>query len=117
MIPTVDVVIEGFGLLARRYRWPGDLNARVIADAIGEARALATDERDEPAAVFFAFARRPKALRQAWPLLPRFLAASVAAGLTMTIRATPEDFTTLRLAIAERRATYEDVRRWFAERS
>jgi hypothetical protein len=62
VIPALETILEGYYFVARRN---GELARYVrhhVVAALGEATALAKDhEEDEPAALFYAFARRGRA--------------------------------------------------------
>ena len=88
----------------------------VFDAARDEAVALAGDRRDEPAALFFAFARRPADLGENWPLLPALLAKNHAARLGLELRATPAELHTLSMDLCLEGLAFEDVRGFFAAR-
>ena len=108
MIPSAREILVGAAFLAQRYGLQVPESA-VTASARAEAETLATDEADEPAALFFALCRRTRALGQAWSVLPDLVALSQATTLGQDLRATREELRSLRMAIATRRASYDDV--------
>ncbi len=117
MIPPPERVLAAHSFVARRFRLSEPLNTEAVAAALSEARRLAqARERDEPAALFYALARRPRALRGAWRVLPRLLAVNQARDLGLCLNVADEDLSSLRLGIVTRTATFEHVRQWFAER-
>lgn len=87
-----------------------------IAVALEEARSLASEAGDEPAALFYALARRPRGLRGMWRTLTTTLTLRALASSGMTLGHSPGELDTLRVAVAMQTATYDDVRRWFAAR-
>lgn len=111
MIPSdAEVLGAWIPFLARRYDLEPPSPAAVTA-ALEEARTLAADGRDEAAALFFALSHRARALRGWWSILPHVAALRLAPGLG----ASAAELRALRLDVASRRASFEDVRRWFAE--
>lgn len=89
---------------------------KAIRAAVTEARDLARWGLDEPAAVFFAFARRPRAIPTLNASLSTFLAIEQARSLGVSLIATREELQVLRTRVLSREASFEDVRAWFAER-
>lgn len=66
MIPPYAAVDGAYRFLAARYGFSRGLREAGVRAALDEARDLATVERDEPAALFLALARRPRSLGGAW---------------------------------------------------
>jgi hypothetical protein len=116
MIPSFAVVAAAHVFLARRRRVEGQLHEAGVRSALALAVQLAPEERDEPAALFFALASHGKALGGGWRFIPALLAMNHAARLGLRLNATASDFAVLYLPIATRSMTFEDVRAWFAER-
>ncbi len=62
MLPVLPRLLAGYELFARRNRFAAERNEAALADALDDAAALARGrEIDEPAALFLALARRPRA--------------------------------------------------------
>lgn len=116
MIPSFEAVETAFLFLARRHNFRGRLNPAGVRNALALAEQLAEDEASEPAALFYALTRFPKALGGAWRSLPALLAANHASRLGFRFRATRDDFLGLYTSIASNSMRFEDVRRWFAAR-
>lgn len=116
MLPSADEVIAPLPFLARRFGLP-DATAttmRTIAVDLDEARALATDPRDEPAAIFHALARRARGLGPWWGLLPRYL-AQASTPADSSFPSDRSDMVRMRTRVAMQTATFEDVRRYFLD--
>lgn len=117
MIPSIDEVLAAHEFVARRLDVDGRPNTEQIAGCLDEARAFADDRpADEPAALFFALTRRPRALGGLWRTLPLLLAVNQAREGGLRVNATEEEWRSLRLDIVSRRASIDDVREWFAQR-
>ncbi len=118
MIPSVDDVAAAAPFIARRFGIDALFPIVGVRAALEEASTLGAGGRDEAAAVFFAFARRGRALGGWWRVLSDLLTLQVArAASGAPLRATADELAGLRLDVATRRANFDDVRRWFAERS
>ncbi|MFO0762246.1 MAG: hypothetical protein U0359_37750 [Byssovorax sp.] len=119
MIPPLDEVRAAHVFLARRFDLSRRLDEVAVAEALREADALAGGRiRDEPAALLFAFTKRPRKLGDAWQRLPLMLAENLARKADMELRLDVRDveLEELRLRVAVRSATFDDVRAWVAER-
>ena len=87
-----------------------------------EAVRLALDEAsneppdDQPAATFYALARRPSGIKTAWRLMLALLAKRHANRCGFELLASNDELDALRLAIVVQRLPYEHVRDWFRER-
>ncbi len=119
MLPTLDEVTAALPFLARRFGLPEATEAttRAIHAAIEEARDLATNEADEPAAMFYALARRPSGLREWWPAICRVLPISMLTRSDRTLRHDEDEIHRLRLGVVIGTTTLDDVRTWFAART
>jgi hypothetical protein len=116
MIVAVEAIEASYRFLDRRYHFRGTLGLVGVRAALDDARRLATTEGDEPAALFFALASRPKSLGGAWRLLPALVALNHASRIGLRLRVNPRDFEPLYMPLVSRELTYEDVRAWFTER-
>lgn len=114
--PTFERVRAGYRFLALRHKYGGELNEAGIRAALVDARALALRLEDEPAAIFFALASRPKALGGSWRTLPALMAMNMAAERGLPLRASLEDYAALLVPIATRTLDFDTVSRWFAAR-
>lgn len=89
---------------------------RGVAAALDAARALASDEHDEPAALLFAFATYRRAFPGGWRFMAATLAISQAHEAGFFIQTTPADMDGLLSAVMYGTADHEDVRAWVAAR-
>ena len=81
-----------------------------------EARQLARWPADEVAAVFYAFARRPRAFARDWGLMTAFLARDQARSLGVVLDVTDTALHSLRHRVLRREGDFDAVVEWFAER-
>lgn len=98
MLPALDDLVAGFSLYSARRRINRACDPRALGAALREAEKLAAGhEDDEPAALFYALARRPR-----------------AAGLDLTFTAIELDIHIIRVLRGE--MTFVEIRGWFAAR-
>jgi hypothetical protein len=116
VIPPFAAVEGAYLFLARRHGFQGSVNPIGVRNALALAAQLAEDEASEPAALFYALSRHPKALGGAWRSLPALLATNHASRLGYRLRATRDDFLGLYTPIASNELGFQDVRQWFAAR-
>jgi hypothetical protein len=118
MIPGLEAILEGYYFVARRNGELARYVRRHVVAAIEEATALAGGrEEDEPAALFYAFARRDRAFPPAlWNAFVERLAmgSAHAGGRALNPDVDPYDLAYLCLDVAEGKIAYDDVRAWFA---
>lgn len=117
MIPSAREVLDGWAFVARRLGLEGSANPVAVSAAVAEARELATSESDEPAALFYAFARRPKALPGGWRVMPRLLAGRQCQRLGLSLNATAQQTDMLRSKIVFGKLDFNQVREWFRSRT
>lgn len=91
MIPTFEAVEASYAFLARRFGFQGTLQEAGVRSALDLARSLAEAEEDEPAAIFFAMMRHPKALGGATRALPALLAFNTARARGLRLNATSDE--------------------------
>jgi hypothetical protein len=118
MIPGLEALLDGYYFVARRN---GELARYVrphVVAALDEAAALSRGhETDEPAALFYAFARRDEAFPPVlWNAFTERVAVGAAhgLGLALTPDVDPYDLAYLCLDVAEGKVGWEEVRAWFA---
>lgn len=116
MIRDAGEIAAGWPFVARRLGLEPEFSSRAVVAAIAHARELAADPADEPAAVFFAFACRPRAFPGGWRAMSALLAFNQAAERGRRLRASRDDLDALCTMVATRSATFEAVRDWFAAR-
>lgn len=109
-IPDADTIIAAFESSGYVVTEKG------VRAAVQEARSLARWPVDEPAAVFFAFARRPRCIPALNATLAAFLARDQIERIGVSLVATDRDLHDLRMHVLSRSVTFDDVRDWFAER-
>jgi hypothetical protein len=117
MLPALDDLLEGFALYAERRGREALCYPRTIAAALREAAKLARDgEHDEPAALFFALARRRRAfgLLQGDMLVLLAVEQARANGLELSFVPIELDIHALRVLRGE--MTFLELRGWFSAR-
>jgi hypothetical protein len=117
MLPTSDDLVDGFALYAARQRTSGACDARAVGAALREAEKLAAGhEDDEPAALFYALARRPRLFGSLHGDMLVLLAVeqSRAVGLDLTFTAIELDIHIIRVLRGE--MTFVEIRGWFSAR-
>ena len=113
MIPSVEEIIEGCTFVSRRLGRTGGVSRLAVEAAVCEARELAKTPADEPAALFFAFARRPRAFPSGWRVLPRLLAGVHCQRAGLRLQADADELDQLRARIVVARVSFEQVKNWF----
>jgi hypothetical protein len=114
MILGEEAFLEALGFLARSHGVEPP-NQPALRVAYREASKLAPDPSDQPAALFYSLARRPKALRGTWRLACVLFARNGARAIGRDLSATDAEPTSLRLDAAQG-APFDRVRAWFAAR-
>jgi len=117
VIPTVARLVSGYDFVVRRFGVAPDVSVPDIQAALDHADELAEVEADEPAALFFAFAKTPKAFPGAWRLMARLISTHHAQKLGRALHADAAAVDALCTKIAHGEATFADVRKWFGCRS
>lgn len=115
MIPTLEQVVGAYELYRRRHQLAFEPNRISIRAALAMATRLATQEADEPAALFYAFGRYPRAFPGAWRDMTQLFAANRAAQLGSRIPLNDE-LGDLLIRVTSDHVSYEEVRDWFAAR-
>jgi hypothetical protein len=116
VIPALRHILGTHTFLARRHGWKAPLDQILVQGCLKEARALASADRDEPAALFYVFSKAWNRLGDACAVLPDLLARNHARAVGLELSATAEEQRALRLRIAEGAVTFDEVRAWFGER-
>jgi hypothetical protein len=124
MLPPLAEVLASYAFLKRRFRWRWPLEQAGVEEALREAAACAEGRvEEEPAALLFAFLRRPMDLGDAHPELAFVLAkgqARNALGAALRLDAHDPALRALRMRLVARdparRASYDDVCAFVAER-
>lgn len=117
MIPRFVDFIDGYNFWAITHGYTSGPTAGALRDVLEEAARLAAgDPASEPAALFYALARRPEEMADGWRDFPNLVARNVAGQAGYRIEATTEELDGLRLDICLERLPFEVVRDYFAGR-
>ena len=117
MIPPAEAILEAWPFLARRLGSETPASEPAVRAALEHAAKLAQVETDEPAAMFYAFACRPRTFPGFGRVMTRTLAANHARVLGLVLHATAGDLDALCGELAHHdRPAFDDVRTWFAAR-
>lgn len=117
MIPSADEVLRGWKFVARRIGVEPVANVRAVEAALEHARSLSERPADDPAALFYAFACRPRALVGGARYMPVLMAINEAHRVGLALKATRDEVDALRKRLlAANRPPFDAVRAWFAAR-
>lgn len=111
-IPDAEVILSALRLALPRV----EVSEKGVRAAVQHARGLARWSIDEPAAVFFAFACRPRIAPGIGHQLALFLARDQLATLALQLAAHDDELIALRMRVLLREIGSADVLAWFAER-
>jgi hypothetical protein len=117
MLPELADLLEGFELYAERQGMAPARNERAVGTALREAAELAHgSEHDEPAALFYALARRPRAFGglHSEMLFLSVVEQAHAVGLNLVFE--PIVLQIHRLRIVRGDMSFPELRDWFAAR-
>lgn len=115
MIPPIEEVLVAY-VHHQRRKGLRPASERGVAAALETARTLASEERDETAAMLFAFAAYRRAFPGGWRFMAAALAVSQAHDAGYFIETTHADMDALLSAVMYGTAGYGDVRAWVAAR-
>jgi hypothetical protein len=117
MLPELADLLDGFELYAKRRRASPARNERAIGAALVEAARLAHgNEHHEPAALFYALARRPGAFGKLHGEMLLLVAAEQAHAAGLELRFEPIELQLHRLRIVRGEMTFVEPSDWFADR-
>ena len=117
MLPELADLLDGFELYAQQHGVAPMREERAIGAALREAKRLAREnERDEPAALFFALARKPGAFGKLQGEMLLLLAAEHAHAIGHELQFEPIELQIHRLRIVRGEMTFLELRGWFAAR-
>lgn len=117
MLPALDDLLEGFSLYAGRRRCEAVCDARAVSAALREAARLAQGhEPSEPAALFYALARRPRAFGRLHGEMLVLLAVEQARANRFELGFTPVELEIHVIRILRSEMTFLELRGWFAAR-
>lgn len=115
MLPELGALLAGYELYARMNRFAPDRDEARLADALREAEALADGhEDDEPAALFFALACRPRIFGKAHGRMTFHLVVEHARALGLALTADVAPLELMRARILRHAIDFEELRDWFA---
>ena len=117
MLPTAPSFLRGLEFYFRRRRVQVHLDAGAIAEALAHAERLAAgNERDEPAALFFACAVRSRAFfPEAANVVPH-VARAHAGATGFDLRAADVALDIHQARILRGELSFAELRDWFAAR-
>ncbi len=116
MLPRLVDLIDGYKFWALVHGYTSGPTRAALQEVLEEASRLSGgDPRCEPAALFYALARRPEDMAEGWADFPPLVARNLAARGGYRITATAEELHVLRLDICLEGVTFEAVRDYFAE--
>jgi hypothetical protein len=113
MIPTPEEIAEAYVFVARRYGVSASPNTQLIGTATKEASVLAATPHDEPAALFFALARRQRAFPGLWTAVVGLLIVNHARNVGLRFEGEAKDLLPMFVPIARGSMHFEEVRAWF----
>jgi hypothetical protein len=117
MLPNAEGLVRGVAFFARRHGREPRLDGVLLTEAVAHAERLcAGQERDEPAALFFACSLRSRAFGVAAQLAIPFLARAQAHSLGLSVDAIDVELDILRARVVLRSVDFLLVRSWFASR-
>jgi len=117
MLPALDDLLEGFSRYARRRGREPVCDAKAIGGALREAERLAQgNEPDEPVALFYALARRPRAFGGLQGDMLVLLAVEQARAVDLELSFVPVELDIHIIRILRREMTFLELRGWFAAR-
>jgi hypothetical protein len=115
MLPPAPSFIRGIDFYLRRRRVRANVDAIAVADVIAQAEQLAAgNERDEPAALFFACAARSQAFfPEASNIVPH-VARAHASAIGFDLRAPDVALDIHQARILRGELDFDELRDWFA---
>lgn len=117
MLPAADGLLAGFSRYAERRRREAGCDPPAVRAALREAAKLAHgNEADEPAALFYALARRPRAFGKLQGDMLVLLAAEQARAVGLELGFVPIELNIHAIRILRSEMTYLELRGWFAAR-
>jgi len=114
MIPGCESFLAGLRFYARRHGLPARYDQPTIAEALAEAAHLATAESDEPAALFFACARRSRAFAGNAGRIVPFVVRSHLESLGLPLTMDDIELEILRARVLLGAIDFEELRARFA---
>ncbi|MBK8258457.1 MAG: hypothetical protein IPK82_38080 [Polyangiaceae bacterium] len=116
MVPDLHSFLSGYALFAHQHGFSASCDRERLANALDEARALsATERNDEPAALFFALARRPRLLGAAHGRMTLHVAIAQAHALGFDLNVDAAVLELMRARVVRNAIDFAELRTWFAE--
>jgi len=117
MILDSEALAAWYPFIARRWHRVALCDPMAVRAACANAEQLASGNlRDEPAAIFFAFASVRRAFPFAWKVMAHYVAHLQAQANGLRIDTDRDQLDALCTDVLYRRADWERGRAWFAER-
>lgn len=117
MLPELADFIEGFEFYARQQGVAATCEERAIKAALREATRLArASAADEPAALFFALARRPGAFGRLHGEMLQLAAMEQAHVVGLELQFEPVELQIHRIRIVRGEMAFLELRGWFSAR-
>lgn len=117
MLPAPPGFTSGLRLLARRRGLALFAREPELVELLREAQALAAGrEEDEPAALFFATARRGRLLGPIAPLAIALVAREQARAVGFELEANDTELAFLRLRVVKGAIGFDELAAWFGPR-
>lgn len=115
MLPDLRRLLAGYELFAERNRFLSARNETALGDALDEAASLARDrEADEPAALFYSFARRPRAFGKEHGRVTIHFTVEHARALGYALTVDVAVLELLRARVVRSAIVFSELRAWFA---
>lgn len=115
MLPDLPRLLAGYQLFAERNRFLAARNETALGDALDEAASLARDrEADEPAALFYCFARRPRAFGKEHGRGTSHFTVEHARALGYALTVDVAVLELLRARVVRRAIVFSELLAWFA---
>ena len=115
MLPDLPRLLAGYELFAERNRFLAARNEPALADALEEAASLAQDrEAEEPAALFYSFARRPRAFGNEHGRVTLHFTVEHARALGFALTVNVAVLELLRARVVRSAIDFAELRAWFA---
>jgi hypothetical protein len=117
VIPPLQAFLDGYRTWARGRGIAARFDEQRVAEALDEADQLAPRPAEEPAAILYAFSKRPRALQDGWDFVERCALnlARVELGAEIVLE-NPDRLDFLRLRVLANQASFEEVRSFIAAR-
>jgi hypothetical protein len=115
MLPDLPRLLAGYELFAKRNGFRADRNEPALEGALDEAAALARgSEVDEPAALFFALARRPRAFGREHGRVVIHFTVEHARGLGLALTVDVSVLELRRARVVRSAIDFAELRGWLA---